>query len=670
MATDWSQFEAVEQPQPAIDMSQFEVVESAEQQPFDPVAFQRESLAASQKRVAEENAQLPADASLTDKLMSRASRALDLFTGAERETRATRELQPLTSGGLLSGTDISGPKAAAIASALLVTPDPGEAAKILQSASPDIGIQYDEAGNIIAANNKTGVRVVINEPGLSKIDLMQALGLAAAFTPAGRAATIPGALAAGAGTQVAIEGLQKTQGGTFDETDVALAGGVQAIIPGLGAVVRGARSAFAPLPQQAAEIIETGARSNVPVMTSDIIQPETFVGRSAQALGERVPVIGTGPQRAAQQTARQNAIQQFADDVGATTGDRLDVAMAQDLIGKRRADLGRYAGMKDEVFTRLDNAGAVPTANATAKANEAIAKLEGIGKSVPQEAVAAFRNFADDIQGKGIREVEELRKILGERLKAPELASARGIADKQATEIYRALNQDIGDHITTTLGGRARTKWEVANKRLSELAGEAKNARLRKALNEGDATPENVERMLFSSNRSDVERLTRNLSPTGRAAAKTAVIKRAYDQAVTDGVVSPEKFRTALGKLSNQIGVVMSDADRKAVDGFAKLLQATSRAGRAGVVTETGQQTYLPVVWTAIGATLGLKGAAAAAGGIGGLARVYESPAVRNYLIKLSATPRLTIESEARKLIPAIQSAAQMLAADQQNEAK
>ena len=35
-------------------------------------------------------------------------------------------------------------------------------------------------------NNKTGAQVVLNKPGVSRIDILQGLGIAAAFTPAGR----------------------------------------------------------------------------------------------------------------------------------------------------------------------------------------------------------------------------------------------------------------------------------------------------------------------------------------------------------------------------------------------------------------------------------------------------------------------------------------------------
>lgn len=144
----------------------------------------------------------------------------EFFTGSERETRATRELPELGQGGLLSGEDKV--KAAAITPALLTATDPREMADILSSNFPNIGISFDEKGNVMASNNKTGARVVLNKPGVSQIDILQGLGLGAAFTGAGAAqgaAKIAGATGL---TSATIEAVQALSGGEFDATQVAI----------------------------------------------------------------------------------------------------------------------------------------------------------------------------------------------------------------------------------------------------------------------------------------------------------------------------------------------------------------------------------------------------------------------------------------------------------------
>lgn len=144
----------------------------------------------------------------------------EFFTGSERETEATKRLPEIGQGGLLFGEDKA--KAAAITPALLTATDPFEMGEILRSNFENIGVTQDEKGNFFATNNKTGAQVVLNKPGVSQIDILQGLGIASAFTPAG---AITGALKVGAAagaTSAGIEALQALSGGEFDASQVAI----------------------------------------------------------------------------------------------------------------------------------------------------------------------------------------------------------------------------------------------------------------------------------------------------------------------------------------------------------------------------------------------------------------------------------------------------------------
>ena len=143
----------------------------------------------------------------------------DFFTGNDRATPNTENLPEIGQGGLLFGEDKG--KAALITPALLSATDPEEMAKILQSNFENVGIVRDQNGNVFAANNNNGARVVLNKPGLSKIDFIQGLGIASLFSPAG---AVQGSLrvAGAAGiTSAAIEGAQEVSGGDFSPEQVA-----------------------------------------------------------------------------------------------------------------------------------------------------------------------------------------------------------------------------------------------------------------------------------------------------------------------------------------------------------------------------------------------------------------------------------------------------------------
>lgn len=178
----------------------------------------------------------------------------EAFTGDARQTRATRELPSMTEAGLntvLEGTGVSGATALRLAAVLATVTDPAEAGEILRAASPHLAIAQDEKGNLIVGNNATGRQFVLNPPGLDRTDVLQGAGLAAAFTPAGRATSILGAGVRAAATQTGIEAAHTASGGEFNAGEVAMAGGagvlgaaaveaapavVQAVKRGAGAV--------------------------------------------------------------------------------------------------------------------------------------------------------------------------------------------------------------------------------------------------------------------------------------------------------------------------------------------------------------------------------------------------------------------------------------------------
>ncbi len=147
-----------------------------------------------------------------------------------RKTEMIRELPELPTSGLLAGEDKA--KTASISPTLLATTDRQEQVDIITANFPNVAVTYDKdaQGDVfpILTNRETGAKAIVNKPGLSGMDVLQGLGLAAAFTPAGRAGSAVGAGAKAALTQGAVEGAQVLQGGDIDPLDIGVAatGGV------------------------------------------------------------------------------------------------------------------------------------------------------------------------------------------------------------------------------------------------------------------------------------------------------------------------------------------------------------------------------------------------------------------------------------------------------------
>jgi hypothetical protein len=161
----------------------------------------------------------------------------EMVTGRARATPETQALPEWTGMPELNQMSVASLKSAL---GTLVS-NPQETVQILKANFPGIEARQDAKGNFILRSSVDQKEYAI-PPGFSVGDIPRALGGLLAFTPAGRATTLPGAVAAGAGTQAVIEATQAGTGGRFDTGEVVTAGAAG----GAGQVVQRAVQAAAP----------------------------------------------------------------------------------------------------------------------------------------------------------------------------------------------------------------------------------------------------------------------------------------------------------------------------------------------------------------------------------------------------------------------------------------
>ena len=474
----------------------------------------------------------------------------------------------------------------------------------------------------------------------------------AATTLAAQLAAQPGAqMAGGAAAGGAAQTAAELGGGPGAQLAAGLAGG---IVGGRGAGIE-TRARPADLPQAVREAEEAGVR----VLTTDVARPETFFGRWAQRTGEMIPIVGTGPVRAAQQRERVEAARDLLRRYGVQdtsfVGDDTISRISADLLGRRLERIDKYANMKNEVINRLSGQGTVDLSRTIATIDEQIANIERLSPSGQRDAVAnVLREWRTDLlnlrdielpdgtvqtvaQGRSLDEIEELRKGIGEQFKDPNLASVRNFGERVLSSIYAPLREDMGDFVRAVGERRDYDKWNVANRQLSKMLGELENKSLKSALEKGEITPESVQSLLFSSKPSDVQTLYRNLSSGGKSIAKMGVLQRAlFNSGGNFENLSPDRLKNNIEKLGKPIGVLFSGPELQAIEGLLRTLKMTARAGEAAVSPPTGLQA-VPVVGAAFLTDLfGGVGSAMVSGiTMGGLARAYESTAVRNLLMKI-----------------------------------
>jgi hypothetical protein len=460
----------------------------------------------------------------------------------------------------------------------------------------------------------------------------------------------PGQQVAGAaGSGGAAQATAELGGGIAAQLGAGLLGGI------VGA--RGAGTTFEPTPAAVPGAVREAEQAGVRVMTTDVRGPETFAGRWLQRTGEMVPVAGTGGPRAAQQEERIQAVRNVLRDFGAEDAAGASDDVMASLLRKRGQDLNKYTGMKETVIEDLRDAGPVDVSRTVAAIDSEISRLNNLRSDKVRPVIDVLEDWKNSIRGarevtlpdgttemqfsgQGIRNIEELRKIIGNAFASGDLASVRNTGEKSLSRIYAPLREDLEAFVQANGNRGDLNKFKIANRRLSELAGELQNTTLRNALKKGDMTPETIRNMLFSQKPSDVKTLYRNLDAKGKRNARTAVLHEALKKAGGDiEDVSPDRFKQALKKLGTQVGVLFSGDDLRAVEGLARTLKMTERAGQAAVAPPTGVQAAPAIGAAFLTDIFGGFGSGLVAGAsVGGLARLYESAPVRNILLKIPQT--------------------------------
>lgn len=465
--------------------------------------------------------------------------------------------------------------------------------------------------------------------------------------------------AAGAAGQVVAE----NDGGTGAQLAASLAAGA-AVPASLGAAQRTMQIANgSPAPAQQ-KLLDAAAREQVPIATSDALPPDTFLGKHAQAVTERIPLAGTGGMRAAQQEARQGAVARIADEYGAPSYE----AIVSSIKGKV-GSIKRAAGaVIDKTGQKLDAVGAVTPTKSVAAIDNAIAKLENpnVFSEGAKGQIERLRELKDVLSNgqQTFTTLRQSRTAVKDMLDGVDPSGRSQLptfTKKLVGDVYGAMKSDMDDFARANLTAKESEKLARANAVYGNEAQLLRQSRLKNVLDKGDVTPEVVRNMIYSNKLSENKILYDSLSQSGRTQVKAALISDAAEKATTGDFINPNKFGSELAKHDKKLDVFFKGEERERIQGLMRVLQVTRRAQDAAVAPTTTGATLLPY---ALGGAVTVNPAVTIAGAItaGRLARLYESEPVRNALLKIANTPRGS--SEEAKYLRAI--AAAVTASNQQ----
>lgn len=385
-----------------------------------------------------------------------------------------------------------------------------------------------------------------------------------------------------------------------------------------------------------AQLIEEGRKVGIPVLTTDVRPPTTFPGKMAQQTAEKIPLAGTAPVREGQQVMRQKAVQDIADKYGDFSYD----AIVTSLKNKQKGIKSAAGSVLEKTGQKLDEIGAVTPSSTLEAITEA---TEGLSKP----GVIKSSNATDDLAQliEALQEPQTFTTLKENRTAFREIVESTDKADRsQLTSnakrllgnVEKALTDDMTRIAKTNLSESEFSKWQKANAIYGEEAVKLTKTKLKNVLDKGDATPEAVTNMLFSTKPSEQKLLYNSLTQSGRNNARSAIISKIVDNvSKRQAGFTPNTFASEMKKYGNQIDVFFKGKEKQQLKGLSRVLEATRRAQDAAVTTPTGQQLVGGLSVT--GLYLDPIAAIGTAGTVGGLARLYESAPVRNALLKLGS---------------------------------
>lgn len=567
---------------------------------------------------------------------------IDSFTG---ESKMTPEVQGLE--GIMSSPEMNAFNTDAMKAAWVqMFGNDNDFVKVISNMGGQVS--QDEKGNLLV--DLPSGRYALNKPGLSSEDVMPFIANAVAFTPAARAPTVLGATAKSAGTDLALQSsVNMAGGGDINPWQTALSAGIG------GAFKLGENLITKKATQEARDLANFAKENNVPLYTSDVAPPKTKPGKLIQSVGESIPFVGTSGMRSKQQESRSKLVRDFADRFG-----EYDPSQIVESLKRKTSTIKQAAGERLESIQNALSGVPITPNRAINQIDSEIAKLSKLGEVADTQTISKLQSYRNELASGNvdISQLRDLRTQFRQDVKGERMAMPNR-SDAAINRVYKAMSDDAGDAISTNLGADALRKYNQANSIYADEANKILNTRLKNILTKGDLTPEVVNNILFSKNRSEVRVLYNSLDTRGRAQMRNAIIGKAIEKAGD----SPDQFLKQLNAMSNQTGIAFRGQDAIYVNGLKKYLEATRHASKANVTTPTGQQVvpFLLGGSTAYAPTTTI----AVSGTYATLARLYESKPVREAVMRLAGTPAGTSKFE-----KAVSTISQSLSAGSQAEVR
>lgn len=444
-----------------------------------------------------------------------------------------------------------------------------------------------------------------------------------------------------------------------------VSGGVRAVRGGVQGVknLRSGTTQISPEQQnltEAEKVIQAGKEAKIPIRTTAVMPPQSWLGKRLQQATDRIPVIGTGGGLVKTQEARRKATEDFVNQyVPEAQADPVWLKeISEEVKTKYGEKLEIFKEMKNTVLSKPEyNVGEpITTPNFLKAIDEEMAKIQkplnAERKTIAQEKAKANATGAEykPLPTPYETKMNELISLRGQATNNEGLGAletVRGdLSAKYATnptmfdfanKLYPHLREDMGNFLKSQNPADYK-KWKSGNEGLTILGDETKKTSLSRVINKGNVVPEAAKSLILSSKPSEVANINRYLEPAGRENAKKVIVEDLITRSTPKDstFIDPDKFLQVVSQRQNQFKTFFSKQEQDALEGLTRALRATIEAGKYEKSRPWLQTLVSSAPFLGIGVGVSTKAAAGAAAGVGLAGRVYESKMVRDLLITLS----------------------------------
>ena len=472
---------------------------------------------------------------------------VESVTGRARATPETQALPEWTSMPELNQMSVASFKTAL--GTLLSNPK--ETVQILQANFPGVQIRQDAKGNYLMRSSIDQKEYAI-PPGFTMGDIPRAAGGIAAFTPAGRAMTIPGAIVAGGATQAAIEATQAGTGGKFDTGEVVTAAAtgpagqiLQRVAPPVvQAVKKGVQRVTGKAPAPAPAAGAPGAPMGTAMAPE--APPAAPMAAAMPEVAPIAPEIPAAPAAPVAPIVAEVTEEEVGNLVKKASGTGFGSAGARD----RLADLAQVNVAAKEAADRLG----IQLPADVFSDNPQVRAAAGLTRSAAgSEAEAAWRNTVTQAVDKADDVIKQFDATFVEGAVAPgvvsqkikdSLTKTRSDLNAQASKVYNAVDEVVPKTSIVDLP-KLKATLDTVKAEVGEKGMSAAERNLAKMIEEGNITYGRLkrEKTLIGNAINKME------SPYGSMAE--ADLKRLYaaladDQLTNVGNIGGEELRQQL----------------------------------------------------------------------------------------------------------------------------